>query len=164
MKVKSLEIERKFFPKHLPDLTDMPKVSYERYFLYNADGIEIRIQKKGDGYEFERKVLVSPLSREQIKFAITKAEFLSLKTYAIAAIFRDRYTIPHNPEITVNIYHGRFAGLVRVEVEFENEQDAKRFKVHDWLGAEITHTQLVRDALLVNLSDKEFKKLLATAG
>ena len=154
------EIERKFLPKTLPDLSDKPKISYERHFLYNAGGIEIRIQRKNDEYEFERKVLLSPLSREQTKFPITEGEFVALKKFSVAEIIRDRYVLGEKPEVTVNIYHGRFEGLTRVEIEFESEEEANQFQPFDWLGQEITQTMLVRDSLLIQQTPQELSTLL----
>jgi len=39
----------------MPDLDDLESIDYDRYFIYNQSGVEIRVQKKWDIYEFERK-------------------------------------------------------------------------------------------------------------
>jgi hypothetical protein len=41
-----LEIERKFLIQELPDLQNIPEITYERYFLEINPDREIRIQKK----------------------------------------------------------------------------------------------------------------------
>lgn len=156
------EIERKFFVKKLPDLSQKEPVRYERYFLYRTPPAEIRIQKKGDIYEFERKIEISPLTRVEHTFEITREEFNELKTYAKDVIVRDSYIISSNPEISVKIYHGAYEGLIRAEVEFSSETEAQNFKPPEWFGKEITNTKLARDASLIDLNAEEFKQQLHT--
>ncbi len=154
------EIERKFLAKSLPDLSGKECISYERYFLKIESSFEERIQKKGDKYEKERKFKTSDLSRETEKQEISKEDFDVLKKSASKSIIRDSYKISDNPNTTIKIYHGDYEGLVRVEVEFFSEKDAKNFHPYDWMGKEITNTQLGKDAKLIQLSKKEFKDLL----
>ena len=154
------EIERKFLVKTLPDLSGKTKQVFERYYLYRGKGVDVRIQKVDSTYEFERKSEVSGLGRETQKFEITKEEFEALKKKSGEGIIRDSYLMSENPEVTIKIYHGRFEGLVRAEVEFTSEEDAKKFTSHDWMGEEITDTPLGRDSRLLDLTDKKFKDLL----
>ena len=144
----------------MPDLTKIKPEPYERYFLYNANGIELRIQKVGDRYEFERKTELSSLAREELKFAITQGEFNALKKYSQKALFRENYLLSKNPEISLKIYQGDYQRLVRVEVEFKSEQKAQAFKPLTWFGAEITGTPLGRDKTLIALSKNQFTNLL----
>lgn len=155
------EIERKFLVKKLPYLSDKTKQSYERYYLCRGNGVDIRIQKRNDVYELERKSETPNLGRETQKFEITKEEFEVLKRYSSEAIMRESYLISESPEITIKIYHGRFEGLVRAEVEFNSVNEDKTFTPLEWMGEEITDTPLGRDSRLLGLSDKEFKDLLS---
>jgi len=154
------EIERKFLAKSLPDLSGKKCISYERYFLKIESDFEKRVQKKGDKYEKERKFKTSDLSRETEKQEISKEDFDALKKSASKSIIRDSYKILDTPNITIKIYHGDYEGLVRVEVEFSSEEEAKNFQPYDWMGEEITHTVLGKDSKLIQLSKKEFKDLL----
>ncbi|KKQ53067.1 hypothetical protein A2865_02880 [Candidatus Woesebacteria bacterium RIFCSPHIGHO2_01_FULL_39_17] len=154
------EIERKFLVKKLPDLSGKTKQSFERYYLYRGEGIDIRIQKVNDIYEFERKSETSELGRETKKFEITKGEFAALKRSFGDVIVRDSYLISENPETTIKIYHGKFEGLVRAEVEFTSKENANKFTPPSWMGEEITDTPLGRDSRLLDLTEEEFKKLL----
>lgn len=156
-----MEIERKWLIKILPDLTGLTPISYERHFLYIGDVVEIRIQRKGDKYQFERKSQVGKLSREEQVFDVTEEEFDSLKKHSVKAILRESYLIQNNPQITIKVYKGEYQGLIRAEVEFESEVDAERFAPLDWFGREITETPLGRDKLLINLSKEEFEKLIS---
>ena len=155
------EIERKFLVKTLPDLSGKTKQVFERYYLYRGKGVDVRIQKVDSTYEFERKSEVSGLGRETQKFEITKEEFEALKKKSGEGIIRDSYLMSENPEVTIKIYHGRFEGLLRGEVEFESEKAAQKFVPLDWMGKEITDTSLGRDSKLLDLSTGEFKDLLS---
>jgi len=144
-----MEIERKFLVRKLPNLAGIRKVVYERYYLYKGNGIEIRIQKKMNRYEFERKIETTHLSRETQKFEITKQEFEFLKGQASEALVRDSYLISENPEVSIKIYHGRFEGLMRAEVEFKTEEEAEKFSAPEWFGSEISNSSLGRDSKLI---------------
>ncbi|HBT74474.1 TPA: hypothetical protein DEB29_00470, partial [Candidatus Wolfebacteria bacterium] len=115
------EIERKFFVKEMPDLSGIHPLHYERYFLERGAGKEVRISKVNDSYVFEEKSEVSDLERTRTKKETSREEFERLKENASEGIVRDRYAISSNPDIAIQIYHGRFDGLVRVEVEFDSE-------------------------------------------
>ena len=155
------EIERKFLPKELPNLTNLKPITYERYYLRIENGLEERIQKKGNKYEFERKVRKSDLTRDTQRKEITKEEFEKLKQNATRAIQRDSYKLQDNPKISIKIYQGDYEGLVRVEVEFESEEQAGRFIIPDWFGREITTTKLGKDSRLIQLSKSQFQQELS---
>lgn len=156
----SEEIERKWLVKQLPSLINKPKVHYERFILPSEPGVERRIQLKENQYQLETHIPSSTLSRQKTTQLISKEEFEKLKVSAIAYIVRNSYQISSQPNISVKIYGGKFKGLFRVEVEFTSELEAQAFIPLDWFGAEITHTPLTRDALLVKLTDEEFQGIL----
>lgn len=154
------EIERKFLIKNMPKLEDLEVVDYERYFIYNQAGVEIRIQKKWDIYQFERKETQNNLSAKKLKYEITKTEFEQLKKQAPYWIFRKSYRVSKEPKISIKIYSGRYEWLNRVEVEFTSQKNAQDFVLLDWFGEEITDSSLWRDSKLVELSEQEFKGLI----
>ncbi len=156
----SAEIERKFLVSSMPDLNGKVPVSYERYFLANTDGSEERVQKKGEAYEWEKKVAVSVLASKKEKRIISKEEFEAYKTKAVGGIERESYLLSPSPEITLKVYHGSLEGLVRAEVEFENETDALNYQPADWMGEEITNSPLGRDSKLIQLTKQEFQRML----
>ena len=144
----------------MPNLTNITPLPYERYFLEHGNGKEIRISKIDDLYVYEDKSEISSLERTRTKKVITKAEFEKLKQNSSEAIIRERYNISSNPDIAIQIYHGRFEGLIRVEVEFDSEAEAKSFSPLPWLGEEMTGLPIARDAKLIDLSDEEFRKYI----
>lgn len=156
----SAEIERKFLVREVPDLNGIVPVSYERYFLASTDGSEERVQKKGEAFEWEKKVAVSDLASKKEKRIISKEEFEVYKTKAVSGIERESYLLSLSPEITLKVYHGSYEGLVRAEVEFENEAEAKSYRPESWMGEEITNSPLGRDSKLTQLSKQEFQRML----
>lgn len=156
------EIERKFLVKTLPDLSGGNCIGYERYFLKIESGFEERIQKKGDTYEKEKKYKISDFSRETEKTKIDKTDFDTLKKSASKAIIRDSYKLSDEPTVTIKIYHGEHEGLIRAEVEFSTEEEAEKFQAFDWMGKEITGTQLGTDAELIQLNESQFRDLLSS--
>ncbi len=151
------EIERKWILSKLPDVSNQVSIPYERHFLFIGEGIEVRIQKKGDKYEFERKVESNNLTRTGEKFEITEAEFNHFKQYAVGSIERESYIVEG---ISVKVYKGKHSGLIRAEVEFSSEEEAKRFKPLDWFGEEITDSPIGKDKILSQLGSEEFNQLL----
>jgi CYTH domain-containing protein len=154
------EIERKFFVKQMPDLSGIEPLHYERYFLSRANGVEERISKVNEKFVYEKKTEISSLERSREKKEISEQEFNQLKEKASEAIIRDRYNIPSNPEATVQIYHGKFEGLIRAEVEFKSEEEAKSFVPFSWMGKEMTELPIARDSKLLDLTNEEFQGYL----
>ena len=154
------EIERKSFIKEMPDLSCIQPIKYERYFLEAEDGKEIRISNVNNAYFYEEKEVISSLERTREKKEIEKEEFDNLKQKGSEVILRDRYNISTNPDIAIQIYHGRFEGLVRVEVEFDSEREATSFIPFSWMGEEMTDLPIARDSGLINLTPEAFHKYL----
>lgn len=154
------EIERKFFVKKLPDLSGIVPLHYERYFLERGPETEIRISKINDSYKYEKKSRVSKLERTREKKDITEDHFNQLKKNASEGIIRDRYDISSDPDISIQIYHGRFEGLIRAEVEFETVEEAQNFIPPDWMGKEMSDLPIARDGKLIDLTDEIFKTFL----
>jgi len=155
------EIERKWLLTKLPENLDGKPMPYERHFLFSGKKAEVRIQKKGEKYEFERKYQESELSRDIQKFQITKDEYNQLEESSIASIERESYLVKDS-NISVNKYGGRCSGLIRAEIEFGSEEEASAFIPLDYFGIEITDSRLGKDKKLISLSDEEFQALLET--
>ncbi len=153
----SQEIERKWLLSALPaSAAGITPVVYERYFLASALGQEIRIQKKGDRFIYERKIEIPGVGRERAEERdITEAEFETFRKTASKAILRSRYDLA--PGVAIQVYHGDYAGLIRYEVEFENAEAAQAFVPESWFGREITDSPLGRDARLLKLNPEEFR-------
>ena len=155
------EVERKFLLDSLPlDIDTTSKITYERYFLEIGPDREVRIQRKGDDFYREVKTTNSELGSDKEVTPLTAKEFNELRQNAIGSIKRDSYVVTGIQNVSVKIYHGRFEGLIRAEVEFPSTDAASHFSPPDWFGPEITKSKLGRDSKLLRLSDAEFKSLL----
>ena len=154
------EIERKFFVKDMPDVSELTKTSLERHFLYNAGGIELRIQTDGTRFTLQRKTSVSDTERATEQIELSRSEFDTLKTLAPTSISRDSYHLADNPKTDLRLYHGAFEGLVRAEFEFERPEELASFQPPDWVGKEMTGSPLSRDSWLIKLNPVEFSALL----
>ena len=151
------EIERKWILSKLPDVGNQVPIHYERHFLFIGEEVEVRIQRKGDKFEFERKVESNDLTRIGEKFEITEAEFNHFKQYAIGSLERESNIVDG---VSVKVYKGKHTGLIRAEVEFSSEDEAKQFAVPEWFGQEITDSPLGKDKKLIQLSSEGFNLLL----
>ncbi len=154
------QIKRKFLVKKLPNLKWIDPVLYERYFLLRNDIMDIRVQKKWEKYQFERKEEENTLCAKKRAFDIDKKEYERLKSSSTEEIIRTSYKIQTDPKITLKIYSSRFDWLKRIEVSFKTEQAAEQYKPLEWFWKEITWTTLAKDSKLIDLSEKEFKKLM----
>jgi len=83
-----------------------------------------------------------------------------LKARASDAIIRDKYVISEMPNIAIQIYHGKFEGLIRVEVEFDSEKEANEFVPLGWMGKEMTNLPIARDGKLLDLTSEKFEENL----
>ncbi|MBI5126743.1 MAG: hypothetical protein HZA80_03205 [Candidatus Taylorbacteria bacterium] len=155
-----LEIERKFLLSKLPDVSAITAIPYERYFLERTKEVEVRIQRKGNIFTYQRKVEVPGIGRERSEdHEISEEEFNKLKITASKAILRTRYDL--SPMIAIQVYHGDHEGLIRYEVEFPTSEDATKFQPEPWMGKEITDSPLGRDGKLLDLSPEQFTAELA---
>jgi CYTH domain-containing protein/predicted metalloenzyme YecM len=155
------EIERKFIVKEIPQkYLEQSPMEQERYYLYADKTVEMRIQSKGDVYELERKVVTGTFSRETVKLELTEQEFDRLKMFGGKGLRRKSYRLDKISGGSIKEYLEKYAGLIRAEFEFESEKEANSFIPPEWVGREITHTQLARDSRLIKLGPEEFKKLL----
>lgn len=86
----SNEIERKFLISKMPDLSNFESVRYERYYIYRDGNIEMRVQKKGEQYEIERKEMVNTLKAIKTKMVISIFSKCELQS-AVHCCSRNRY-------------------------------------------------------------------------
>lgn len=156
----SKEIERKYLIKSMPNLSNIIPIRYERYYISDNIDNQIRVQKKNTKYEIETKTRINDIEYKKEKQEITEQEFLKLIKECKTAIIRDSYLINEKPNITIKVYHGIYEGLIRAEIEFDNENEFNNFKVPKWFGKDITNTQLGMDAKLIKLDREKFLKIL----
>ena len=89
------------------------------------------------------------LRRAEVNLPLTADQFEELWPLVQRSIEKDRAL--HELEggtAEVDVYHGKLAGLVVVEVEFPSEADAQAFTPPAWFGAEVTEDPRFRNVSL----------------
>ena len=135
-----MEIERKFLITSLPeDLDSFPCRLIEQAYLCTDPVIRIRRQDdefiltcKGSGM-MSREECNLPMSGQSYAHLLTKAEG--------NIISKKRYLIPADGGLTIelDVFSGRWEGLVIAEVEFASEDAANRFVPPVWFDREVTY-------------------------
>jgi adenylate cyclase len=134
-----MEVERKFRLQQPPDLSSSESDPIEQgYLAVGADG-EVRLRRKG-----EKTLLTAKrgagLSRGEAEVEISAEQFEALWPLTEGRRLRKhRHVLPHDGlEIEVDVYQGELEGLIVAEIEFDSEEQARRFEPPDWLGDDVT--------------------------
>lgn len=157
------EIERKFLIESMPDLKGIKPILNEQYFLQHGDLMEERIQKKDGVCEHEIKTIFASGEWSREKSVIDEKDFNLLKARSSKVLLRESYSLSKiNPRLSVKVYQGTYKGLVFAEVEFNSHEEAENYEPLEWMGTEITHCPLGRDAWLLNFDREHFLNALQT--
>ncbi len=164
----SMEIERKFLIKQLPDnIQTYPYHLIEQAYL-NSDPV-IRIRKEDDNYYLTYKGR-GLMAREEYNLPLNEHSYLHLKEKADGNIIsKRRYLIPlTNPSydnistsasfstsllIELDEFYGPFSPLLMAEVEFQSIEEANSFCAPDWFGDDVTNCPEYHNS---NMSRKNF--------
>lgn len=135
------EIERKFLVKSLPVNLKQSRsfVIEQGYLATEAAGRQVRLRKTDRAASLTFKVGRGS-HREEREIKLTPKQFAALWPATVGRRLRKvRYEIPWKSLlIELDIYRGRHAGLVVVEVEFPDRASCGRFKPPSWFGREVT--------------------------
>jgi adenylate cyclase len=135
------EIERKFLVKSLPDNLKQSRsfVIEQGYLATESAGRQVRLRKTDRAASLTFKVARGS-HREEREIKLTPKQFAALWPGTVGRRLRKvRYEIPwKHLLIELDIYRGRHAGLVVVEVEFPDRVSCGRFKPPSWFGREVT--------------------------
>ncbi len=148
-----MEIERKYLIEQLPDGYDSwPSSLIEQGYLC-TDPV-VRVRRDGDDYylTYKGKGL---MAREEYNLPLTEEAYLHLLAKADGNILtKRRYRIPvSGTDLTVelDIFSGKFEGLILAEVEFPDQEQADSFTPPDWFGREVTFTGEYQNSRLSRL-------------
>ncbi len=147
-----MEIERKFLIGELPpDLESFPHLLIEQAYLCVAPVIRIRRQDseyiltyKGSGM----------MSREEYNLPLTKEAYCHLLPKADGNIItKTRYLIPLGKEYRdltaeLDVFEGKFSGMILAEVEFPDEAAAEAFIPPAWFGEDVTFSEKYHNSWL----------------
>jgi len=140
----SLEIERKFLLKSIPDLnTCIASHDIEQFYLLN-DGLEkssVRIRKYDNLFFFTFKK-GGGLSKVEIEFEISKENYFDFEKIIISKNIikktRFEYDLGSGLIAEIDFFSGKFKDYLVCEVEFLTEKDAHDFIPPEWFGEDVS--------------------------
>lgn len=149
-----MEIERKFLIEKIPFALDgFKKREIEQAYLCTKP--VVRIRKSDDDYYLTYKAK-GKIAREEYNLPLTKEAYGHLLAKADGNILtKTRYEIPEkdNLVIELDVFHGKFDGLLLAEVEFESLEQAENYIPPEWFGRDVSITGEYQNSVL---SRKEF--------
>ena len=149
----SLEIERKFLVRKLPDdLASNPNTKISQGYLVSTDdGLQVRLRRSGHQYTLTFK-RGSGNVREEREVELTATQFDALWPATQGKrLVKTRYEIPLGKHtVEIDVYHERHEGLIVAEVEFDEEEAARNFQPTDWLGDDVTGDPRYSNQLLAS--------------
>ena len=139
-----MEIEKKFLvdKDNMPSLTT--NVRIEQHYLNSInDKWLIRLRQWDNDYFMELKT-VGDVSREELKFKITKEEYLEGIKHSIKKLRKTRYLFfEKDLSYEIDIYDDY--EFITVEVEFESEEEADKFVAPIWFKEDVTQDYKYRN-------------------
>ena len=138
-----MEIEKKFLIQSLKDvpgdISDYKYHDLEQGYLSTEP--VVRVRKEDDTYYLTYKgsgMLVReeynlPLTAESYEHLVKKADGIVIK--------KRRYLIPLDGGLTceLDVFHGKYEGLLLAEVEFSSEEEANAFVPPAWFDTDVTY-------------------------
>ena len=145
-----MEIERRFLIKDKNKAEELIKEYKEtkktitQDYIYSDIFTAIRkrkIEKNNEAkYFYTVKTGKKGFSVNEFEEEISKEKYDLLKIdEARITIKKDRFIIPYinNLKIELDIFHGRYEGVIFAEIEFEDENQARKAKIPEWFDLEI---------------------------
>lgn len=147
-----MEIERKFLIKKLPDnLTSYKVRKIEQAYLC-TDPV-VRVRRDNDDYYLTYKSR-GMIVREEYNLPLTKEAYGHLLAKADGNIItKTRYEIPEKDNLTIelDVFEGKFDGLLLAEVEFASEEEALGYIPPEWFGEDVSNSTKYHNSTLSRL-------------
>lgn len=147
-----MEIERKFLIKKLPDnLTSYKARKIEQAYLC-TDPV-VRVRRDNDDYYLTYKSK-GMIVREEYNLPLTKEAYGHLLAKADGNIItKTRYEIPEKDNLTIelDVFEGKFDGLLLAEVEFASEEEALCYIPPEWFGEDVSNSAKYHNSTLSRL-------------
>ncbi len=135
-----MEIERKYLVSYLPEgYETYPSHQLEQAYLCTEPVVRVRKEDHTYYLTYKSKGL---LVREEYNLPLTKEAYHHLLQKADGIVLtKRRYRIPlEGTDLTaeLDIFDGRYEGLMLVEVEFQTKEEADAFTAPAWFGRDVT--------------------------
>ena len=142
-----MEIERKFLVREIPNLEGLKCSKIKQGYISISP--EVRVRKKDDTYYLTKKG-EGMIVREEIEKEISKSEGEKYFSKIISNLIeKNRYYIKHDEyTIELDIYEGKFKGLIVAEIEFNTLDEAMAFTPPTWFGEDISENIEYRNKIL----------------
>lgn len=144
-----MEIEKKYLVSKLPDnLREFKFHFIEQGYLCTEP--VVRVRRQDDDYYLTYKG-AGLMSREEYNLPLNAQSYHHLIQKADGNIItKKRYLIPIGENLTVelDIFEGRFKGLMIAEIEFKSEDEANRFIPLPWFGEDVTFSSKYHNSTL----------------
>ena len=138
-----MEIEKKFLIQSLKDvpgdISDYKYHDLEQGYLSTEP--VVRVRKEDDTYYLTYKGS-GMLVREEYNLPLTKESYEHLVKKADGIVIKKRrYLIPLDGGLTceLDVFHGKYEGLLLAEVEFSSEEEANAFVAPSWFDTDVTY-------------------------
>lgn len=164
-----MEIERKYLLKSLPENLS----SYECYHLeqaYITTNPVIRVRKKVhvslDNNDCKYILTVKSgglMIREEYEILLDEEGYQNvLKKAEGNIITKDRYIIPleDNLKLELDIFKGAFEGLIMGEVEFPDEETAKKYTPPEFISEEVTFNKNYSNSAMSKMTKEQISLFL----
>ena len=138
-----MEIEKKFLIESLKDvpgdISDYKYHDLEQGYLSTEP--VVRVRKEDDTYYLTYKGS-GMLVREEYNLPLTKESYEHLVKKADGIVIKKRrYLIRLENGLTceLDVFHGKYEGLLLAEVEFSSEEEANAFVPPSWFDTDVTY-------------------------
>lgn len=156
-----MEIEKKFLVQEMPEVSSYEKKEIEQGYLCVSP--VVRIRKSNDCYiltckskQGVKEESVEAQINQEMEMPLSEEGYLHLREKIDGHLIqKSRYLIPlpdgHTGEL--DVFHGVLSGLVFIEVEFADEEDAATFIPPDWFGENVSKDKRYANSFLSKCED-----------
>lgn len=138
MACDSVERERTWLVRRLPDPLP-PGTPIVQGYLPGDDEVGVRVRRAGDRHVATVKG-TGTRSRIEVEWPLSAEQFEAL--WALTGcrrVEKVRHEVPVGSRTAeVDVFAGSLAGLVLVEVEFDDDEQMAAFAPPDWFGPEVS--------------------------
>lgn len=149
-----MEIERKYLIKSIPFNPDNYRSRKIEQAYLSTDPV-VRVRRDNDEYYLTYKSK-GFIVREEYNLPLTRESYEHLLKKADGNIItKTRYEIPEKDNLTIelDIFEGKFKGLILAEVEFKSEADANSYIPPEWFLEDVSNDSTYHNS---TLSQKDF--------
>ena len=160
-----MEIERKFLLNKIPDnLETYEKIDLEQAYISTEPVIRVRkkVSAKSEKYILTVKS-TGLMSRQEFELDMEEKAYNNLIHKADGNIIsKSRYLIPLDKELTLelDVFHGIFDGLVMGEIEFPDEETAKKYTPPEFISEEVTFDTRFHNSTMSSMSKEDISNLM----